>query len=211
MHYTSCTFIKAQQKCPRSRYLLQLYKGKGIVPTYASIPLTTGTCVHAGIEFLMKSIKNGLIIQPVKLDNFIDGAVQIATEGYIKIVKESGIKVSIDEDYKFIYNQELARTEALVRAWGIAELPMILKYYTVYSSEQEISVPFGDDITFMAKVDAVLRSKEHGIFSNYSLKTMATYRGELTDRSFANALQTYTETWAMETYLKQNYRVIRRV
>ena len=202
--YTSRSAIETWQQCPRKRWLGYFYQGKGITQVQANVPLTTGTCVHEGIGFLLRNI--GL----VELEGFdfvqshwVNEAVQVALASYQKIVNESGITVGVDENSKFVFAQECARTEALIRAWVIAELPMLMRYYTIYSVEDEIVVPLGKEIMFQARVDAILQDKELGRMVNYSLKTMKQYQEGKTDRQFALALQTVTEAWAAEEHLTQ--------
>ena len=209
--YTSRSAIECYKECKRKRWLNYHYGGKGIVQKQGNIPLTTGTCVHEGIGFLLRNVGNGLIDNVdqyylAEESNWLDSAVSIALQSYQKVVKESGLDTG-EQDSKFVLAQELARTEALVRAWSIAELPMIHKYYKVYSVEDEIAVPITNEIIFQARVDAILQGRSDGRMFNYSLKTMKGYRGRLTDRVFAIALQTQTEAWAAEQELKRRVKM----
>src|ERR1035438_3480770 len=170
MFYTSRSAIETAYTCKRKRWLGYLYQGKGLTQVQANVPLTTGTCVHEGIGFLLRNIQLGIIVQDSKeyflsLDShWVDDAVKIALQSYTKIVQESGIQVGAREDSEFVYAQEQARTEALIRAWAIAELPMLMKYYNVYSVEDEIVAELGNGIMLQARVDGILQDKETGRF-----------------------------------------------
>jgi hypothetical protein len=177
------------------------YGGRGIVSKYANVPLTTGGCVHKGVELLLRFIRSG--IEPS--EQMIDKAVSVALEEYTKVVGDSGIQVGPDEDSKFVFRQEQAKTEALVRAWSIAEMPHIIAEYDVISVEQELCYPLDNarGILLQARIDAVLKVKQQPMFLNYSLKTMKDYRGEKTDLKFEFGLQTITEQWATQKYFAE--------
>lgn len=207
--FTSRSAIEAYQKCPRYRWLHYLYGGKGITQKWANLPLTSGTCVHAGIEFILRNYQEGLI-DPNDCDRWIDHGVQIALREYSKLVDESQIQVKQNEDAAQLYAIEQAKTESLVRAWGIAEFPILTKHFDVYSVEDELIVPISDNLILQARVDCILKDKNHSqAFFNYSLKTMRQYREGKTDTTFSIALQNITEVFAVEQHFKHISDTIR--
>lgn len=225
MFYTSRSAIETGSigyGCLRRRWLRYLYKGKGITQAQANIPLTTGTCVHDGIEFLMRNVANGCIPSVeqhylAEESNWLDSACSIALLSYQKIVDDSGLEIG-DQQQEFVLAQEMARTEALVRAWSIVELPQLVRYFNIYSVEDEIVVPLSEGIMFQARVDAILQERQSGRMYNYSLKTMKDYRERVnakgkynalnTDVRFETALQMQTEAWAAEQCLKQRFQTV---
>jgi len=164
--YTSRSAIECYQHCPRKRWLGYLYGGRGLAATRANVPLTTGTCIHTGVAFLLRNVMQGLIMDVSQsgIENWVDSAVSIALQEYQKVVSESGIQVKENEDSAFVYAQECAKTEALVRAWAIAELPILVKEYEIYSVEDEIVVPLSVNVLLQARVDAILKSRRAGEF-----------------------------------------------
>jgi hypothetical protein len=209
--YTSRSAIETKAKCPRKRWLNYHYGGKGITQAQASVPLTTGTCVHEGVGFLMRNASNGLISNAdqhylTEESNWLDSAVSVALQSYKKIVEESGVQTN-GQNTQFVLEQEMARTEALVRAWSIAEFPLIVKDYNIYSVEDEIVMPLSRDILMQVRVDAILQGKDDGKMFNYSLKTMKGYREKDTDRQFATALQTQTEVLGAQHLLREQYKL----
>ena len=135
MNYTSRSAIDCSNECRRRRYLRYFYEGRGITQKWGSIPLTTGTCVHTGVGFLLRNVMNGLItdVTPSGIDSWLDSAVSLALQEYTKIVGAEGFTNVAQSDNAWIFAQEQAKTEALVRAWSIAELPLLVQYFDIFS------------------------------------------------------------------------------
>lgn len=208
--YTSRSQIEDYQKCPRSRWHKQfsLIDGvpKGITPVRKSIPLSTGTCIHAGVEYLLRWAKNIAGWEqngPTELEweKGIQNAVTAATKMYHELVYNAGFTgagVSNDINQKFTYYEQLALTEALIRAWALKELPNILAEYEIVGTEKEINIKLpGTDILFQARVDAELKHRIDGSYYNYSLKTAKMWN-DRSDKSYRKDLQGLTEIWAVE-------------
>src|SRR5437867_933371 len=96
--FTSRSPIEDYQKCPRLRYLRQFYpvdgKPVGITPVKKSIPLSTGSCIHKGIEYLfrwVKSVQGGSADWlPQVPDEIVQNAVTSATKEYYYLVFDAG-------------------------------------------------------------------------------------------------------------------------
>jgi hypothetical protein len=208
MLYTSRSAIECYQQCPRKRWLQYFYGGRGIVQKWANVPFTTGTCVHKGIEFLLKSHQQQLIEDPANCESWVDKAVRLSLAEYTKLVGDEGLMPKMGEDSEFVFRMEQAKTEALVRAWAIAEFPTLTKHFEIYSVEDELVIPLPNPflkegnkrILLQARIDAIIKDKQLGDFYNYSLKTMRNYQEGKTDRTFSIALQNITEVWAVEKY-----------
>lgn len=204
--FTSRSAIEDYQKCPRLRWWRQFYNGKGISPTRKSIPLSTGTCIHAGVEYLFRWAKEfgskiGYEEGKLHFETAVENAVSAAKKTYYDLVYDAGFTgtgVTNDINQKFTYNEQVALTEALIRAWALKELPLILKEYEIVGTEKEITVNLpGTDIVFQARVDAELKHREDGSYYNYSLKTAKMWN-DRSDKSYRKDLQGLTEIWAVE-------------
>ncbi len=195
--YTSRSAVENFQKCPRFRYLNSYHLGSGIVPAAKSIPLTTGTCVHEGIGWMLTCLKEGKVDQ-----NDIEDAVGKAKETYINLCQESGFYgkgVQTREGQEHTFLEQQALTEGLVRAWAKVELNQIEKRFQVLAVEKEIIVKLSDNplVMFQARVDTELREKDGGDLLNYSLKTQKMWN-DRSEKSYRRDLQGITEVWAVE-------------
>lgn len=226
MFYTSRSAIETRKDCSRKRYLNYHYKGKGIVPSYRSIPLTTGICVHSGIEFLVRYWKENPkfekdfdTIHP----ELIDKAVWVSVKKYEEELKEKGFTNIQEKEQEFTKNEQLALTEALVRAWGMREFSLLVKNYRVLEVEKEMgevwsygftnpgTPPYNSsyqEITFQGKADIILESLDSNkdVFI-YSLKTIKEF-GWMAERSYKQDLQGSTETYLTNRYLKERNKEI---
>ena len=223
---TSRSMAELYQKCPRARYYTQFYVDvtsthtdsvvfgeqdnftNGIVPVYSSIPLVTGSSVHRGVEHLLKRAK---LNANVLSEDDCDGAVTVAQMLYAEEIGDAGFErstIASDNQHEEVYREQLALTEALVRAWWFVELPMILDRFSIVSVEKDIAVPLTAGITWMAKVDALLRDKKDKSLYAYSLKTAKEFT-KRTEASYKDDLQGVTETWAIEEFGRQKGKEIR--
>jgi hypothetical protein len=216
-YYTSRSAIESRQDCPRKRYLQYHYNQKGIVPANKSIPLTTGSCVHSGVEFMLRQWKEqpDLLSIPV----LIDYAVETATRKYKELLEGRGFSNILEKEQEFTKLEQLSLTEALVRAWGMKEFPLIIKNYRILEIEKELvesySFGFDDDpktgyignppysvINFQGKPDIILETKD----SNkdilvYSLKTIKDFAWYV-EKSYKRDLQGVTESYLTNKFLQ---------
>jgi len=209
--FTSRSAIEDYQKCPRLRWWRQFALGRGISPSKKSIPLSTGSCIHAGVEYLFRwakeiklevgSSRETFNCSQLEYESAIENAVSASRKLYHDLVFDAGftgVGVSGDINEKFTYNEQVALTEALIRAWAMKELPSILAEYEIVGTEKEITVNLpGTDIVFQARVDAELRHRIDRSYYNYSLKSVKMWN-ERSDKSYRKDLQGLTEIWAVE-------------
>jgi hypothetical protein len=198
--YTSRSSIELSQSCPRKRYLHDFYDGIGVVPFGRSPHLATGSAVHEGIGHLTKRIKllDGAILGDPQGE--IDVAVQIATSWFqneCENKKFYGKGVRTDRQTEHTYKEQLALVEALVRAWGMVEMPNLVNRFRVIGTEREIAVKLAEGVDFQARVDSELQEREGGGYYNYSLKTTKEWN-ERMEVSYREDLQGITEVWAVE-------------
>src|SRR5215472_8281625 len=123
--------ILEYQRCPRARYLGYQWGGLGLRRVRASIPLSTGIFVHAGLAFLLAQLVGVEDWRSVKLD--VDGAVKVAVEGYKEVVKARGLDVELGEDAQYVVDEQVALTEALIRVYVLAPegLAQLMQQYKV--------------------------------------------------------------------------------
>jgi hypothetical protein len=205
MYHSSRSATECYFDCPKRRYLRYHYSGYGIDPILRNVPLTTGICVHVGSTTILKAIQKNVFTSTSNNERVIDFAVIKSLQAYDEIVKEAGFKLNENwDDNGYLYNEQRALTEALVRAYAIIEAPFILKTYQVIAVEKDLPLsllsPF-DHLDYPAKADAILLSKVDGLLYVYSLKTTKQWTDRI-QASYREDLQGVTELAAVRQALK---------
>jgi hypothetical protein len=209
--------ILSYQTCPRQRFLQYHALGTGIVPTKKSIPLTTGTAIHRGIQILL-------------LTGDIEKAVEIALSEYTEYI--SKYELEDTEDQLFTVNEQKCLIEGLIRVYGIVQYPKLISEYEVLEVEKEIGWNLVDsiheeehciiagiqikqedciycikdkiainNITIMSKPDAILRDKSTNGLVVYSLKTSSSWN-DTNEKQNKYDDQGISELIAVENYYK---------
>lgn len=176
------------QQCPRARYLEYEHGGIGLRSSQLSIPLATGTQIHAGLAALLTGAH-------------VDAAVALAVNAYQEEADKalSAMNTHVDH-YDHTIKEQSCLVEALLRAYALRGLPSLLAEYEVLETEQEYEVDFWGDGQgiFMARLDGLLRKRSDGDLYVLSFKTDT--GGNLGDK-LGDAridLQGLTEPWALE-------------
>lgn len=200
MFYTSRSAIDQFQRCPRSRYLQYLYPvddtNIGVVPATRSVPLTTGTCVHAGIEQLLKRHILGADVAGDPTE--VEAAIVVAQKAYHELVAGTTFEGMGEPEHRFTLNEQMALTEALVRAWVLVEYPQLTARYNVLSAEKELTpVELAPGILLQVRADAILSDKEDNSKYVYSLKTLKQW-GDREAKAYPDDLQGITEMYGLE-------------
>lgn len=204
MYHSSRSATECYFDCPRKRYLRYHCLGYGIDPISKSVPLTTGSAVHAGIEIILKSIQKNLYQGEGDNSRIINYAIYVAHKAYDTLVEGEGF--SINEGFNdggYLYQEQKSLTEALVRAYSIIEAPYIYQNYQVLSVEKDIPLsllPF-NELDYPVKADAILLSKSDNRIYVYSLKTTKIWN-ERTQLSYRIDLQGITELAGVRQALK---------
>lgn len=120
--------IIAAQTCRRLRFLNYEALGTGIVPVRTNVALSTGSAIHKGVELLL-------------LGKSIDIAVGIALGEYEALVNNKELDLENNEEQLFVFNEQKALIEALIRVYYKIQLPLILQEYEVLEVEKEILFP----------------------------------------------------------------------
>lgn len=172
------------QRCPRSRWWLYEYQGVGLEPIRQSIPLATGTAVHMGFALLLKG-------------ESIQTAVSTTLSEYDKVCESRGLDVSDLEAYSFVYREQRALIEALIRLSALRVVPKLLETYEILEVERHGEVLLTAAVDFGYRPDALMRHREDGDLYILSLKTVGQYT-KLTEESFRVDMQGISEVWARE-------------
>ncbi len=163
--YIDRSRIIQYQRCPRSRWWQYEYQGKGIVPKALSIPLTTGTHVHAGAQPLLDNARAGQ-----ELD--IEAAVAIGLDGYWRDVTTRGFDLEENEVAADVAKEQAALTEALIRLMGMKVVPWLLEDgYKILAVELECEWEIAPGLVMMGRPDAVMLHEPTGEIRLLSLKT----------------------------------------
>jgi len=202
MTYTSRSRSEKFQHCARAGYWNYLYNGRGIVPVGASVPLTTGIVVHEAVANIIQHWKAHDI--SISNDMLEDLGVFTALERYDALTKDRPYqKESGEGDYQeYVWNEQRALSEALVRLFCRIILPMWRERYEVVMVEKEMSARLKGDIILESRIDSILKEKSDGDIYIVSLKTAASLDDRLIE-SYNRDLQGLTETIMAEKHLKQ--------
>lgn len=182
-------------RCQRARYLGYGLLGLGVRRNRASIPLTTGSAVHAGRAHLLNQVlKLGQDTVRPDLRVDVDAAVKAAMEDYALELLNRGLDVELGEEAQFVVDEQRALIEGLVRAYAKAGLPRLLEQYRILEVEREDVwdhfTPIrmlgdledklvGRDpkivgwVDFQSRADALLQERQTGDLYVDSLKTAA--------------------------------------
>jgi hypothetical protein len=132
-YYTSRSAILESQRCPRARYIGYIWGGTGLSKVRATIPLATGSWTHEGLAFLLKTYQAlGCV-----LESHVDGAVQVALDGYRTELAARGLDIELGEDGAYVAEEQLALVEGMLRAYAAKGLGELVEKYEVLEVERE--------------------------------------------------------------------------
>lgn len=205
--------VLSHQSCPRKRYFEYEVPTTGDVngvrPQRMDMNLLLGSAFHQGIEGLL-SYAMCHPSDPMPPQDHIDECVRVTLEGdgsdwkgYWPQVKAVGLNLEPGEDASYVYYEQAALVEALVRAYAIFVLPQVLDRFQVVDVEREeradFSIP-GFTLHFLARVDGILLDKSTGEIFILSLKTAKEW-GKREDDSARHDMQGLSETRVVEQRL----------
>lgn len=189
MFYTSRSAIECYQECPRRRWWNYLYDGTGIVPIRKAVPLVTGGAVHVGAEALLKGIE-------------LEQSIRFAANEYtIEIGRyKDRLSRELNANEEYVYEEQIALSEALVRLFAMAILPGLLQQYNVLDVEREESRYLGRGVMLEGRIDAVLEDKQDKNILVLNLKTSRTVGEDdsrVEDQTRVD-MQGLTEMWLLQ-------------
>lgn len=182
------------QRCPRKYYWQQAYKGVGVVPRKQALPLLFGSCTHLGLQSLLE---NG----------DIDEALRLADHEFTVQTRAKGLDLQASEDTMFVYNEQRALLEALLRAWFLVRYPSFTAEYEVLDIEREELWTPRAGIGFMARADGLLRSRSDESLYILSFKTAKQWSAK-TDQEARSDIQGISELVAVEARLGERVQGI---
>jgi hypothetical protein len=156
-------------RCNRARFWLHEWRGTGLEPVRVALPLAAGTSIHAGLAALLKAPSD------------LDGAVKVAISDYEAKCSGRGLDIDLLESQSFVFAEQKALVEALVRMAGMRVVPRLLEMYEVLEVETMDRRPLWRDewdgsgetmeIIWRSIPDALLRSRDDGQLYLLSWKT----------------------------------------
>jgi hypothetical protein len=192
-------------RCPRARYWLDEAFGTGFSPVALAIPLVTGGSVHVGLASVMTDAMTGEIGE-----REIENAVELARNDYQHQCAGRSFAVEELESQSFVYNEQIALTEALVRLAGMRVVPKILELYEVLEVERMDRAWLTGDgmrgldpswtVDWRSIPDALLREKSTWDLYILSWKTTAEF-DKRKDEDARVDMQGLSEGWAVEERL----------
>jgi len=227
--------IQDGMRCARARYLMHEWFADadgngGLSPVKVAVPLATGGAVHLGLASLMRRAMEINVHWP----GAIETAVVVAVDEFKTQCEGRGLDLGELESQSFVYNEQLALVEGLVRLAGLRVIPRLIEEYEVLEVEVMDSralVSHPEPYKFVANgkeqdsreftqsewsvlwrsiPDALLRSRETGDLFVLSWKTCASY-DQQRDQDARTDMQGLSEPWALEGRLAQWYEKLRDV
>lgn len=193
------------RRCNRSRWELHERAQTGFEPVRQAVPLVTGVGVHRGLGALLTTrIANGTSARFSPEE--IDLGASIAVADYEKSCKDRGLQLDELESQSFVFNEQRALVEVLVRLGAMRVIPRLLQTYEVLEVEQMDKRALYEDaelrIWWRSIPDALLRKRDDGQLYLLSWKTCA----ELPKDDEARVdMQGVSEAWGIQPKLDAQY------
>lgn len=194
MFYLDRSRLETAQRCPRRYYWEYVYKGLGLSPSKRALPLAFGGSAHLGLEQILRGLG-------------VEKGVEVALKEFEAQARGRGIELQPNEDAFSVYTEQRALLEALLRAWFIVRYPQFCEEYEVLDIEKEELWKLSSNISFMARADGVLRSKNDGDLYVLSFKTAKQYNKKTGDMGRSD-VQGISELVAVEERLGERVQGI---
>lgn len=183
--------VETGQTCLRKRYWQYHYQGTGIERVGLSLPLTTGSAVHRGVESLIQGCSADL-------------AVEHALELYQEAVEQAGLPGETTPEFQAQLQEQYSLVEGMIRCWGAVRLQAELETYESLGLEREEQAVFGavgqQQLILMARPDWLVRRKADGALFIKNFKTVAD-AGKSWREQWRYDMQTLSECLAVEERL----------
>jgi hypothetical protein len=152
------TLLDSFDKCDRYGYLKYFYNGTGVeLASARSVEMSRGSAIHSGVDCLWRG-------------KTAHEAIATAKNLYLFESKDSLnlLPASTREEV----NEELCDSiEGAIWLWYIVRLPALLQENEYIGSEYKIITDLTDELSLLAKPDAIIKARATGRFLNWSLKT----------------------------------------
>lgn len=174
--------------CPRRRWLGYHVGGTGLQRTAKALPLIYGGAVHEGLAILLQG-------------QGIEAAVEFALKWLSDIFNEKGFALdgeeATDKAIQYAIKEQLALTEAMLRAWWAWEGPAFLESFEIIEVEKEGRAALRSGMELMFRPDALVRDRESGDCFVLSWKTTASY-GQPEYARAMHDMQSLSEVWGIQ-------------
>lgn len=205
--YSDRSTCVTHQKCPRLRWYQHEHPNgtpaPGVVTNTLDINLTLGSAYHVGMFHLLQGA--GL---EEAVGRMLEGDA-MGWEGYWPMVRRQEFKLEEGEDGSYVYYEQAALAEALVRGYYYYALPRLLDTYEVLETEYDEQAYFSDPtvpnfrLRWGIRTDGLLRDKETDFLYVLSHKTAKQWNGEKSERNNRYDMQGLTEMASVEQRLKK--------
>ena len=165
--------------CPRKRYYYTEYGGKGIVLNSPNVHLQYGLGMHGVAEELVKGtpFDEAYVIGSQEIDALPEGYTPDSLDWR-------------DELKALLYGHGRILDEYII--------PSLKERFEIISVEQELVIPLSDDVSYMTRLDNILRSKDSGEFYNLNWKS-SSYMNDLLPHA-TTSLQLMMEAEALRQH-----------
>lgn len=174
------------QRCPTARYLGYAWGGTGLRRIRATIPLVTGSAVHAGLAEMLSQVQAQGDVPGAWAHIDVDKCVAAALDIYAEELKGRGLDVELGEDAQWVTDEQRALIEGLVRAYAIAPtgLQALLEQYRILEVEREdVWEGFtrarlddnGARVDFQARADGLIQERGTADLYILSFKTASSF------------------------------------
>ncbi len=203
-------------RCPRARWWLHEAQGTGFEAVRVALPLAAGGSVHIGLASLLRTAmehEDGRLIEFGDVST--DMAVKAALQDYEAKCSGRGLDLEALESQSFVFGEQKALVEALVRLAAMRVIPRLLETYEILEVErmdkeelirEEYVYASGLDpdevlpwrVMWRSIPDALMRNRADGQLYLLSWKTC----GEVPRDDQARVdMQGVSEAWATNTRL----------
>lgn len=210
--YADRSRVLTYQSCPRKRYFeYEVPTGapaNGIRPTRVDMNLLVGGCFHKGIEHILEGAKNGF--DGEFLEPFIEDGVETAVSSFWDAAKTKGLILEEKEDALYVYHEQAALVEALIRGYAVFCLPQLLERFQVVDVEREEVGVFQHKsytLHFGARLDGLLMDRSSLELYALSLKTAKEW-GKRDDMSARHDMQGLSEVRVVEQRLAKWHKAL---
>jgi len=174
IHLIDRSRVEAREECPRMRFLNYDYDNDGLDTEEQSLPLLSGTAIHAAHARLLAG-------------QDLDTVVSEIITGYVDEIKLRGLYgIDLTAD---IIREQAALLEGMLRTWAVVRMPLLLEEYEVVSIEQRQDWELFPGLVERMRKDAILRRRDDGLKFILDYKTLK-YPSEMWMEKFEHSLQT---------------------
>jgi hypothetical protein len=216
--YSDRSQTLAFRECPRKWWLMYGIPNKekgssnGIVPDRLNMDLLVGTCNHLGVEGLYRGYEIDDIIDLVLNGKNIDGTPELGGfPGYWPLVKSHGLMLLDNEDAGYVYREQAALIEALIRAYWWYVYPSNMERFEVVEIEKDGYEDFWTPegiVRWGYRTDALFMEKDSLDLYVLSLKTPKKH-GYRDESSAHHDMQGLSEWRALERRLERWHKALK--